>query len=76
MVFWICPFFRTMMRSQIAKTSDSSEEMKRTLFFSLAKLRMIRMISVFAPMSTPAVGSSISRIFGSFLNHLAMTIFC
>ena len=53
-----------------------SDETNTTARPSSATLCMVSISSDFAPMSIPAVGSSMSRIFGLVPSHLATTTFC
>ena len=60
----------TRIRSLMPRTSGSSEEMRRIVRPCVARCEIVRWTSAFVPTSTPWVGSSRSRIFGSAASHL------
>ena len=72
----IRPSWRTRIRSDIARTSGRSLEMRMIPRPDAASSEMIRWTSTLAPMSMPRVGSSRIRSRGFEASHLASTTFC
>ena len=70
------PSWSTRMRSDIARTSGRSLEMRMIPSPEAASSEMIRCTSTLAPMSMPRVGSSRMRTVGFDASHLASTTFC
>ena len=64
------------MRSERRRSSGSSLEMSRIAIPADVHWRISEWISDLEPMSTPRVGSSRRRTFGSVSSHFASTTFC
>ena len=73
---WIAPSCSTRIRSDIARTSGRSLEMRMIASPDAASSEMIRWTSTLAPMSMPRVGSSRMSTRGSVASHFARTTFC
>ena len=67
------PSWSTTMRSDIARTSGRSLEMRMMPRPEAASSEMMRCTSTLAPMSMPRVGSSRMSTLGSVASHLAST---